>query len=347
MRFPVLAVRRAHLIVLAALLVAVAGPARATESEEQIRTQIHLAAQNQFRSDVDSLEASCKRYVDPKERTPSGVWKLTFFQYGIDAELGRMLDHTPRGREQAFIDEQLRKWDALYPESTCASITRARAYISVAWNYRGGGYAHTVPQEAWPTVRLYMEKARSELMRTKETGSLNPDWYATMIEVAKVQQWSDRDFETLLDEGISRHRLYFQMYFDAMQALLPKWRGDGEALERFARRAMRETGGSEGLSVYARVYWSVVDDYRDRLFIDSKANWPLLRRGFQEMLALYPDNRNRNAFALFACIAGDMENAHRMLEQIQDQVVDTVWVNHQSADVCRARAQRWHTARAE
>jgi hypothetical protein len=317
------------------------GTAAANPTEEQVRTQLQNSASHQFESeDVALLEANCTRFLNPSERTPSGVWKLTFYQYGIDAAMARMLRATPRGGEQALINGRLQRWQALRPDSACLSITRARAYIAVAWIHRGGGYAHTVPENAWPVFRSWIEKARIELLRTKATSSENPDWYATMINVAMAQQWPDSEFESVLDEGIERHRLYYQMYFNAMQALLPKWRGDGAALERFARRALRETDQAEGLSIYARVYWSVADDYRERLFIDSSASWPLMRRSFQEILKLYPDNRNLNAFANFACIAGDAETTRRLMERIGTQIVPIVWVTSMGAEGCRDWAIR-------
>lgn len=309
-------------------------------SEQSARNDLRqMAGMMIAGGEFGSLEEACRRFVDGQERTPSGVWKLTFFQYGLDDAIASQVRSAGRGAELETIDRLIGPWERRNPQSSCASVTRARAYMRVAWMHRGGGYAHTVPSEAWPLFHEWNEKARRELERTKGASGRNPEWYATMIEVAKVQQWSDADLERLLDEGIARHRVYYQMYFNAMQALAPKWRGDVTALERFARRAISETEDTEGLSIYARVYWSVADDFRDRIFTDTSANWPLMRRGFQEMVARFPDDRNLNAFANFACIAQDEEILRALLDRIEGRIVREVWVASGGPEGCRVWAE--------
>jgi hypothetical protein len=48
-------------------------------------------------------------------------------------------------------------------------------------------------------------------------------------------------------------------------------------------------------------------------FQRTKADWPTLRGSFDALISTYPDAWNLNGYALFACIANDVERARMLL----------------------------------
>ncbi|WP_204336481.1 hypothetical protein, partial [Proteus mirabilis] len=62
-------------------------------------------------------------------------------------------------------------------------------------------------------------------------------------------------------------------------------------------------------------------EYEDRLFTESKVNWPTMKRGFEDVLSRYPSPWNLQSFAYFACQANDPVKARELLAQIQEPIV--------------------------
>lgn len=74
--------------------------------------------------------------------------------------------------------------------------------------------------------------------------------------------------------------------------------------------------------LYARIYWVASQrEYEDRLFTESKVNWPTMKRGFEDVLSRYPSPWNLQSFAYFACQANDPVKARELLAQIQEPIV--------------------------
>jgi hypothetical protein len=122
-----------------------------------------------------------------------------------------------------------------------------------------------------------------------------------MFFLAAAQSWPEAQVDALIKDSRKSGQSYITAYQSAASIMLPKWGGSYEALERFAQQVIFD-GGDDGLEAYTRIYWNTVDA---RTFPESRANWPTMKRGFEIMIRKYPDSRNVNGLAMYACAAGD------------------------------------------
>ena len=288
---------------------------------------ISATVQKSFISeDFSQLEELSHVYRAEQSRTPSGLWKLSLFYAGI----GSAINIQTRGREPeaAFgeLEGKIAKWAQKYPASPSAHIALSMALINHGWAYRGNGYTSTVKPEAWASFRKYIAAARQNLELHKAVAASDPRWYETMLTVARAENWSRDQFDSLLDEGFGRQPLFYQTYFLALEYLLPKWSGGTQEIEAFAQDATRRTSKQEGRGMYARIYWFASQtQFQNAIFTDSLARWSRMKGGFEDIVKQYPDAWNLNNYAKFACLAQDKAKTREILERADFNIVPEAW----------------------
>lgn len=296
-----------------------------TELEERdlVSDQVRQAF---LREEFSQLEEMSRAYRTAKNRTASGLWKLTLFYSGI---LKAIKIHTfGKDRDLAFgeLQEKTARWAQAYPDSPSAQIVLSMVLIKQGWAYRGGGYAHTVKLEAWAPFYKYIALGRENLERHKAFASADPRWYETMIEIAKIEGWERERVNSLLKEALDREPLFYQTYFGALEYLLPKWHGNAKDIEQFAQDAVKRTFKQEGRGMYARIYWYASQtQYDNALFAQSLASWSRMKDGFDDVIARYPDAWNLNNYAKFACLAKDKPKTRELLKRSDFQIVAEAW----------------------
>jgi hypothetical protein len=317
----------------------VAQPAAAGELEE--RRAILTRAGEAFRTgDFATLESLAQEYRTARSRTPSGIWKLTVLYGAIEDEIPSHKERDERRFEA--VEAKIQGWTRAYPRSPAPHIAYSQALIGHGWHFRGAKAARHVPGEAWAPFRRYVEQARENLERHKTVASVDPWWYQTMVRIARAQGWKRARFDALLDEAFRREPLFYQTYFEAFSYLLPKWGGDRGAIEDFANRAVARTQAEEGMGMYARIYWFASQrEFDTDLFRSSKAMWPKMRAGFEDVISRYPDAWNLNHYAKFACLAGDRATAGTLLARLPGEPIASAWEPASLLAECR----RWTAAR--
>lgn len=323
------------LLVLACLATAV--PAFANEAKERkaIIANVHRLMEA---GDFTALEALAERYRNPEERTGSGVWKLESFHNGIGSALeGEQKDQAFWDQAAWFVDE----WLESKPATPTSHLAAAMWLLQRAWSYRGTGYARTVPKENWAPFQEYVEKARLYLLEHKAQAERDPGWYVLMLQVGQLQSWAPEQFQLVFEEAVEKHPNYYGIYFTATSYLLPKWSGDAQSIENFARLAMRGTSATEGAGMYARVYWVAIDSqFRTGFPGNSKVDWAMMSKGMDDVLAKYPADWNIQHFAYYSCLAGDREKTASLLSRMQEPANMSAWRKKEVYAQCRKWASR-------
>ena len=314
---------------------------QAADELEQ-RAQIIAYTQQLFLGEeFQKLEAISRDYRTTKSRTSSGLWKLSLFYAGIGSSIAARTKGVER--EAAFNEFERRtmKWANQYPDSPTAHIAHSMVLIKHAWAYRGGGYANTVKPDAWAPFFRYIALARENLEKYKSVAADDPRWYETMLTVARSEGWNREQFDNLLNEALTREPLFYQTYFLALEYLLPKWHGDAREIEAFAQDAVRRTSAYEGRGIYARIYWFASQtEFDNDLFTSSLAVWPLMKDGFDDVVASYPDAWNLNNYAKFACLARDKPKTRELLRRIESTIVHEAWRPASLLKECRDWSSR-------
>jgi hypothetical protein len=289
-----------------------------------------------FAEDFDALERLATEFRTGKSRSASGTWRLTHFYYAFNSALpSREKDDGFWSRANAIAD----RWVQRYPRSPTAHMVRATVLVRHGWKFRGGGYASSVDPAAWPPFFKKLGEAKDYLRRHKDVASVDPHWYDSMAQIATAEGWDSRDFEALVDEGLTREPLYYQLYFSAVTFYLPKWGGDAGQIESFANAAVKRTQKEEGYALYARIYWVASQyQYGSDLFTRTGVVWPKMKRGIADVLARYPDQWNINNFAHFACLAGDRDEARKLIGRMSGVPIMQAWKTVETFSRCQAWA---------
>jgi hypothetical protein len=311
--------------------------------ELEIRAAIVAKSNAAFNeSNFAALEKQSQEYRLHKDRTPSGVWKLTLFYRGIIDAIDTSLNGAPNGWDK--VPSTIGRWEEQHPTFPSAHISRSIGLIARAGKIRGSDIASRVNPNAWKPYHEAITDARRNLETYKNVSSIDPEWYEEMLIVAKNDDWSRVQFDVLLNEGLQKEPLFYETYFSALDYLLPKWHGDIDEIDQFISDAVERTSKHEGRGMYARIYWyASQSEFEDDLFDKSNAIWPLMKTGFNDVVRAYPDYWNLNNYAKFSCIAGDKPKTKELTTRITGHVVAEAW----SKDVTEAECASWANGLAD
>ncbi len=283
--------------------------------------------------DFTALEALAETYRDPAQRLGSGVWKLERFYKGVsDAFYSEDPDAPSWQRNHALAA----RWLAAYPNAPTPHLASAILQLRQAGSYRGGTYAHKVPEANWEPFYRHLTAAGEVLLASRDVAASDPHWYVLMQQIARQTGAERGMYGQLFDEATARHPGYYGIYFEATSYLLPKWNGDADAVEAFARMAARMTEATDGDALYARVYWIAIYEQFDVGFPgNSKVDWPLMARGMDDIVARYPSEWNIQNFARFSCLARDRPRTRRFFTLMQEVADLDVWYSEKNFRNCR------------
>ncbi|KAB7615804.1 hypothetical protein F9L33_03315 [Amylibacter sp. SFDW26] len=285
-----------------------------------------------FNKDFIGVDALADEYRDTRARTDSGVWKLAQLYYG----LGDSIKYTRIASDKKQLDNITKEYLEKHPNSPTAIIARSKFFVALAWSYRGGGVASTVPDDAWEPFYENLKLAQSLLQEHKNIASSDPHWYALNIEIQKGLGRSQGNLAASIAEGVQVFPYYYDIYFQAASALSPFWNGSRIHIDAFARSAAESTKDIDGNSVYARIYWSLKKGLRksEKLFRDYDVDWEKMKRGMEDIMVQYPDQWNIVNFAVFSCEAGDVDTTRDYIEQIRTDKYHFLWKKDISFEKC-------------
>lgn len=270
---------------------------------------------------LDALYTSIK---DPRQVTPAGRSKLGIFYYTL-----RM--YPQYSRDPAYwrtMHADAAKWKAKNPRSIPARMYEAYLYLRRTSSFRGTGYYNTLTAEERVEVSTGAEAAWRVLadLKTPMATARDPEWYRAMLDLLpNSSRNTPGSMARYLNEGAGRYPDYEDLYFTAAWYQTPDYLEMPDARDRTARDASARPG-KDAAALYARIYWYLDQmDYHGKLFETGFADWPTMRTSFSSLVARYPDPWNVNAYAYYACKAGDYATMAELLARIGDDVVASSW----------------------
>ena len=304
----------------------------ASELEDRKHTNIEVA-QLFEQKHFGELNNLAQLYRLKESRTSSGLWMLTLLYSGIYNVTEFAGTNLKRWSE---IEQTGRDWMAYSPDEAAPYLVQANTLIGHGWAYRGDGWAYEVRKENWPIFYRYLRQARKLLLQHKDIASVDPRWYELMIVIARGEQWDRKRFDQLVSEAVSRHPYFYQIYFAAIDYLLPKWNGNAAEIEKFADWTVTKTRTMEGDGMYARIYWYASQtQYGTKLFTESAVVWKKMRKGIRDVLSRYPDQWNVQNFALFSCLARDKDFTKELIGYNGEKIMVEAWKNKANYYNCR------------
>lgn len=280
--------------------------------------------------DFASIDAITSLYLKTQARTPAGVWKLALVYDGFDFPAAD--EHT-----YALNEKIAEKWLAQFPKSTTARIAYAKILIDHAFFFRGEGLVSQVAPSAWPKFGSYVARARTVLESCKNFCTADPGWYATMLDIANLQDWDKKSFTALFNEATAKFPGYTRLYAQGARYFSPLWHGSVNELDTFVQDAIDKTRSTEGTILYARVYGYIMhtSGYRCGCW---RLQWWRMYNALVELNNKYPDPMNENEFAWQACMNGDRIAFKTAMSKIPKGPPDwSIWGSPEILQIC----QKW------
>lgn len=253
-------------------------------------------------------DATEKTYADLATRMPrasDGSWIIDFFQTAFDNQF--------RGPSDDHVKFWLLPWERDRPQSAAVAIVQAIRWQRRAWEARGGTYS--VPGEAMQLFRDRLLLASKALEKSESLGPRSAMWYWVALIIAGSSGQPVPQFDALFEEAVTKFPTYQPLYFTRMNYLMPQWGGSFDEVDKFVERSVQRTKAVDGEAFYAWLYVDIVRKIDGNLFETTRARWPRMKRGFEDMVKRYPDPYNRNFFAAYACLARDRETTARLMSE--------------------------------
>lgn len=280
--------------------------------------------------DFARLNAMSQDMRDRRTRTPSGVWRLAYFYYGVEAAvIGRQSGCAPMD-PQLYVD-----WAAVDPQQPAAYIALASAHRRRAWCLRGGDYAREVSPLAMEHFNQIIADTRRELESHEAIASRDPQYYQVLIDLALSQGLPRAVFQDLLATATDQHPYYYGIYFAASPYYMPQWHGVPGDIDALAQWAADTTEQHDASGAYARVIW-----YVDSIgHLDNReVNWARMEQSMDELAEMYPTDWNFANFARLSCRLNHPEVAARYFGMIRNDEPGTNWSDRAEWQRCRAAA---------
>lgn len=275
--------------------------------------------------DFAALEAQNTALKQPGRFAADGASELEFFRYGLVDVFGD--DGPKREIYLSELDALTLQWATDHPRSAFAHVLHAKALEQHAWSYRGSGFSKDVPPQAWKDFNIYLRRAAEYLQAHADVALTDSYAHSTLLTIGRGLGWDAKQLRAIAQDGLKRNQEDIDLYFDVMTTLLPKWGGDARTLENYVRAVTEQTKAVYGMGMYARMYSAAAEQqYSHRLFDDSFADWPTMKRGYEDMHARYPNSPSRrNRFAYMACQAKDKATLLALLDELGPNVNTSDW----------------------
>jgi hypothetical protein len=336
-----------HLIL---LLIALVIP-NYSKAQESLFYEITNNAKQAFGADnFAELDERSLLLRKERRRLATGNWQLSTLHSGIlsdtRSDILKLSTLKEKDARLSITEEKLKLWIRNHPKSAIAPILLSDLYVDRAFLFRGTGMANTVTSDGWRNFKYNVQVARQTLEKYKSVSAVDPYWYARVITIARLQgDWPPESVAAILEEGSNKEPLFHDTYLAYATYLSPLWGGNIKALEEFADSIVKRTQSTEGNAMYARIFWGVYDGGLTKDLFVPNTIWPKMRAGFEDLEKRYPSAWNRNGFAKFACLRGDVKTVQTFLGDLAvsselrlgDQLQTLLWPNN-LLEQCRSWA---------
>lgn len=293
------------------------------DHDEVVRDLRVLYMAQQF-AELDARLACLMR--DPK-RFRSG-------KTGSSAVYGMFRRHIlARGVHPQEVATLNRTWREQVPDSIFAEFAEHRLRYAMAWRSRGTSAAHDVTAAGWKDFRQWLVDTEHGLLQARKELRQTPLWHNLML--ATVLDMSDGRAKAavVFEEAVKQWPAHYDFYEVALTRLVPRWGGSWGQVDAFIDRWSDRRRSSEGHSLYARLYASVVADGASPH--ETRLDWPRMKRGLDDLIARYPDPVHKNLAASFACAYDDRAYLEASLRRIAPhESRPAVWIEGTDPVTC-------------
>ncbi len=233
----------------------------------------------------------------------------------------------------AADEARIMRWRQAVPDSYFVVFAEARYLYASAWNARGSTFADGVSPESWDLFAQRLRDAEKKLLDAPQALKDTPLWHNLLLAIAQDSRNVQSKPLQVFENAVKKWPRHFDFYEVMLTRLVPRWGGSWELVEGFNRYWRQQLAATEGQSMYARLYISLLGQGVSPG--DTLMDWEMMKASFTDLLGRYPDPRFKNLYASFACYARDKNtfaDAMRQLPQYELSPGD--WISGHSHAAC-------------
>jgi WD40 repeat protein len=282
----------------------------------------------------DDLEKMVEEFRKTHVRHPNGYEKLWLFYVTIREAPWQ------EKRWKAYV-EHLDKWSAAKPQSVAARVALASAWCDYARmatynsdttiyiDERGNMSGSIVSEESRRLVQERLAKAQKFLEEAEKLSPKEAEIYTVYMKWCGVSNKTREEMEKYFKKAIEIDASYFPAFWQKTYFL--RYYGQADDWLAFIEEVAEMTKKEEGDAYYARLVWGMyapAGNYtpEDKLFSENDISWEKMKSGFTDLAKKYPSSaRNLNAFAYYACAAGDRVTAKEAFGRIANLWDREIW----------------------
>lgn len=302
-----------------------------------IRAEIRAAFD---RGDFALIETRFAELHGQDQRMPSGITKASQVLYALEAAVGSPVSPGRPEAQWKLAEDKAAQWQRAYPSSSLAVFAATHAHIGHGFFHRGNRMAVDVLPEKWPLFHAELKKASDALLAPDTKVPRDAVWYTAMLQLAQYQSVDLQAYARFVDEATTKWPNFYELYFVAAGRMQPRWGGSTEAFEWLANMAAEKTRATDGMALYARVYWGIAQsEGMHNLFDATRVDWKKMKAGFDDIVKRYPESWNYNHYAWFACLARDAAATKSAFDKVGGELNAELWQNRQWLNRCRTLAR--------
>ncbi len=131
------------------------------------------------------------------------------------------------------VEPLLRDWVKQAPKSYPAHLATAKYFEKLGWRKRGGKWAHETSENQLRAMNAAFSRASHSATTALSLRPAAIEAYVTLMNIAMANGEEERE-RALAEEALKKIPESFRIRRAHMQALLPRWGGSYEAMEKFA-----------------------------------------------------------------------------------------------------------------
>jgi hypothetical protein len=203
----------------------------------------------------------------------------------------------------------------------------------MAWNARGSDVARKVPKEGWRLFNEGLAQTEQAILAAPAEIKDSPILQNLLLAVVQDMSESKTSPRAVFEEGVRRWPEYYDFYEVALTRLVPRWGGSWEAVDAFIVHWSKRLAMTEGDSMYARLYMSVISAGANPG--ETRISWPRMKSSLEDLVSRYPDTSHKNLAASYACGYQDIAYLKTALQRIRaEELAPTVWLLGTDPESC-------------
>ncbi len=164
----------------------------------------------------------------------------------------RLLEDIYAGMTRKDDSEIWESWANSLNPSHSAFIVRGKWHMRQAYLTRGDGYAKTVSDKQWKTMKYHLDKAEEDFKKAFLMEPSDPNSAAEMINVCILKSYPEGTMNDWFENAVKADPIALEAYRKKLFYIAPWWFGSVEKMYNFAERCAAES--PPGSAVYSILF---------------------------------------------------------------------------------------------